>query len=250
MRLFRGVRRQASWCMTRPVTPEVAGSSPVAPVKSLQLGVLRCRFRRQIGADYTGFFSQQPESNHNRVGAQHQNGLRHRPRSHRRRVVDRVVLPRRSGDGRRHARALTGLPSRRGCVRRCARRNAPGGGCRRNRRRPARGRPPARLRRRAGDPRRGRPPPYRLQVDARASRGHRRRPTDAAARLLTITKSAIRRGIKELAEAIQAHRSGGCRATSETTARPNRKVCADCSAGSRASAHQQADCALIGLEAT
>jgi Bacterial protein of unknown function (DUF899) len=30
---FRGVRRRASWRPTRPVTPEVAGSSPVAPVK-------------------------------------------------------------------------------------------------------------------------------------------------------------------------------------------------------------------------
>ena len=35
--LFRGVRRRASLCPTRPVTPEVAGSSPVAPVKSLQI---------------------------------------------------------------------------------------------------------------------------------------------------------------------------------------------------------------------
>jgi hypothetical protein len=38
MRLFGGVRRRASPCPTRPVTPEVAGSSPVAPVKSLQIG--------------------------------------------------------------------------------------------------------------------------------------------------------------------------------------------------------------------
>jgi hypothetical protein len=29
---FRDVRRRASWCPTRPVTPEVAGSIPVAPV--------------------------------------------------------------------------------------------------------------------------------------------------------------------------------------------------------------------------
>src|SRR6266545_8188445 len=33
MRLFRGVRCLASWCPTRSVTPEVAGSSPVAPVQ-------------------------------------------------------------------------------------------------------------------------------------------------------------------------------------------------------------------------
>jgi hypothetical protein len=31
----------------RPVTPEVAGSSPVAPVTSLQIGILCCRFRRK-----------------------------------------------------------------------------------------------------------------------------------------------------------------------------------------------------------
>jgi hypothetical protein len=32
MRLFRPARRWASLCPSRPVTPEVAGSSPVAPV--------------------------------------------------------------------------------------------------------------------------------------------------------------------------------------------------------------------------
>jgi hypothetical protein len=32
MRPFRDVRRCTSSCRTRPVTPEVAGSSPVAPV--------------------------------------------------------------------------------------------------------------------------------------------------------------------------------------------------------------------------
>jgi hypothetical protein len=31
MEPFRGVHPQASWHLTRPVTPEVAGSSPVAP---------------------------------------------------------------------------------------------------------------------------------------------------------------------------------------------------------------------------
>jgi hypothetical protein len=35
--LFRGVRRRTSSSPTRPVTPEVAGSSPVAPVKDLQI---------------------------------------------------------------------------------------------------------------------------------------------------------------------------------------------------------------------
>jgi hypothetical protein len=39
----------------RPVTPEVAGSSPVAPVKFLQKKILCCRTGRQIGADYTQF---------------------------------------------------------------------------------------------------------------------------------------------------------------------------------------------------
>jgi hypothetical protein len=33
MSLFKDVRRRASLCPTRPVTPEVAGSSPVAPAK-------------------------------------------------------------------------------------------------------------------------------------------------------------------------------------------------------------------------
>src|SRR5437867_5296266 len=33
MRLLRDVRRGASPCPTRPVTPEVAGSSPVAPAE-------------------------------------------------------------------------------------------------------------------------------------------------------------------------------------------------------------------------
>jgi hypothetical protein len=34
MRPFRDVRRRASSCPTRPVTPEVAGSSPVAPAEA------------------------------------------------------------------------------------------------------------------------------------------------------------------------------------------------------------------------
>jgi hypothetical protein len=33
MSLFGGVRRRPSYCLNRPVTPEVAGSSPVAPAK-------------------------------------------------------------------------------------------------------------------------------------------------------------------------------------------------------------------------
>jgi hypothetical protein len=39
---FTGARRRASFYPIRPVTPEVAGSSPVAPVKSLQIGIF-CR---------------------------------------------------------------------------------------------------------------------------------------------------------------------------------------------------------------
>jgi hypothetical protein len=35
MNTFRGVRRRASLCPTRPVTPEVAGSSPVAPAENI-----------------------------------------------------------------------------------------------------------------------------------------------------------------------------------------------------------------------
>ena len=49
----------------RPVTPEVAGASPVAPVKDLQIAILCCRFRRQIGADYTGFILRRPENERN-----------------------------------------------------------------------------------------------------------------------------------------------------------------------------------------
>jgi hypothetical protein len=40
----------------RSVTPEVARSSLVAPVKVLQISMLCCRIRHQIGADYTDFF--------------------------------------------------------------------------------------------------------------------------------------------------------------------------------------------------
>ncbi len=60
MTLFRGVRRRASLCPTRPVTPEVAGSSPVAPVSQnacksnsfvVCLGANSCsRFRRLLPA--------------------------------------------------------------------------------------------------------------------------------------------------------------------------------------------------------
>jgi hypothetical protein len=40
-------------CERRPVTPEVAGSSPVAPVKTPEIGRLCCQHRRRIWADYT-----------------------------------------------------------------------------------------------------------------------------------------------------------------------------------------------------
>jgi hypothetical protein len=46
-RPFRGVRRGASRCPTRPVTPEVAGSSPVAPIKLLQIDMFCCRSRHR-----------------------------------------------------------------------------------------------------------------------------------------------------------------------------------------------------------
>jgi hypothetical protein len=42
MRPFRGVRRQSSVSLTRPVTPEVAGSSPVAPASK---ALLKLSFR-------------------------------------------------------------------------------------------------------------------------------------------------------------------------------------------------------------
>jgi hypothetical protein len=40
------IRRSPSFLPARPVTPEVAGSSPVAPVTPLQIGVLCCLIRR------------------------------------------------------------------------------------------------------------------------------------------------------------------------------------------------------------
>src|SRR5207249_5208833 len=43
-----------------------AGRSPVAPVDSLQIGISRCRFRRQIEADYTDFSLAAPKSNQSR----------------------------------------------------------------------------------------------------------------------------------------------------------------------------------------
>ena len=47
MNLFDGSRRRASLCRTRPVTPEVAGSSPVAPVENTpQIGIFCCPFWR------------------------------------------------------------------------------------------------------------------------------------------------------------------------------------------------------------
>src|SRR6266542_1498231 len=48
MMMLRGVRRQALRCLTRPVTPEVAGSSPVAPAlyTSHLQGFLVGAFRR------------------------------------------------------------------------------------------------------------------------------------------------------------------------------------------------------------
>jgi hypothetical protein len=54
MRLFGGVRRRTSSSPTRPVTPEVAGSSPVAPVslKCLQIGRLYCLLRRSSGCSW------------------------------------------------------------------------------------------------------------------------------------------------------------------------------------------------------
>src|SRR5829696_4893313 len=48
MKPFEGVLRRASLCPPRPVTPEVAGSSPVAPVENtLQISTFCCRFWRK-----------------------------------------------------------------------------------------------------------------------------------------------------------------------------------------------------------
>ena len=44
----QGVRRRASLCLTRPVTPELAGSSPVAPVENiLQIKAFCCQSWRR-----------------------------------------------------------------------------------------------------------------------------------------------------------------------------------------------------------
>ncbi len=50
MIMFRGARRRASLCPTRPVTPEVAGSSPVAPVfqSACNRHLACCRIRREF----------------------------------------------------------------------------------------------------------------------------------------------------------------------------------------------------------
>jgi len=42
-----GGRRLCQLSLYRPVTPEVAGSSPVAPVKALQIDIFCCLFRRK-----------------------------------------------------------------------------------------------------------------------------------------------------------------------------------------------------------
>jgi hypothetical protein len=46
---------KSSFLWNKPVTPEVAGSSPVAPVKSLQIGMLCCLSRRTPHVDCTDF---------------------------------------------------------------------------------------------------------------------------------------------------------------------------------------------------
>ena len=46
-RVIPAKSRSARKYQDRPVTPEVAGSSPVAPVKSLQIGIFCCRLRRK-----------------------------------------------------------------------------------------------------------------------------------------------------------------------------------------------------------
>ena len=51
-------RRQPSSGVKWPVTPEVAGSSPVAPVKTLAIRILCCRTRRRIEPDYTDLRSE------------------------------------------------------------------------------------------------------------------------------------------------------------------------------------------------
>ena len=45
--LFRVIAGRIIGVLTRPVTPEVAGSSPVAPVKDLQIGIFCCLTRRK-----------------------------------------------------------------------------------------------------------------------------------------------------------------------------------------------------------
>jgi hypothetical protein len=60
--------RSARKRQDRPVTPEVAGSSPVAPAKmpaKLHLLFLCCLSRRRIRPDYTDFFAARPETREN-----------------------------------------------------------------------------------------------------------------------------------------------------------------------------------------
>jgi hypothetical protein len=70
---FRGVRRRTSPCPTRPVTPEVAGSSPVRSrlLNYLQIGTLRCLLRRRSRCSWPNRGPRAPEkrpANSNFVG--------------------------------------------------------------------------------------------------------------------------------------------------------------------------------------
>jgi hypothetical protein len=63
VRVFRAVGWMIVAPPARPVTPEVAGSSPVAPAKStLQIPILCCQARRASRADYTNVRSRRVET--------------------------------------------------------------------------------------------------------------------------------------------------------------------------------------------
>jgi hypothetical protein len=100
MTAFGGVRSRASSCPTRPVTPEVAGSSPVAPVKVPANRHIALSDRTRKSTDYTNARSSGAETAKKDA----------KPPS--RVTISRRFRPRRHRPGRRRATTQNGRRSR------------------------------------------------------------------------------------------------------------------------------------------